>query len=93
MDNCDHNHYYLFGDHPMCLHKLFERGLVQSISREITRDGVEFLIWTAKLHKNNKGRYAGKYKLLGTRSRLTDRQQIICAIELARKYNIQRVRL
>ncbi len=92
-ENCNHNVYYLFGDHPMCLHKLFASGYVKAISREITRDGAEFFIWREPLTKQKKGRYAGKYKLFGTRSRLNDREQILSAIALADQYKIQRVRL
>lgn len=91
--NCRHNVYYLFASHPMCLHKLFAGGHVKAITRQITRDGAEFYIWRYKLEKQKKGRYAGKYKLFGTRSRLTDREQVLTAIALAEKYKIQRVRL
>jgi len=93
MNSCNHNYFYLFAKHPMCLHKLFAGGYVKAISREITRDGAEFFIWRDELTKQKKGRYAGKYKLFGSRSRLSNREQILCAIELAEKYNIQRVRL
>lgn len=93
MSECRHNVYYLFAERPLCLHKLFAKGYVGAITREVTRDGVEFFIWREPLVKTKKGRYAGKYKLLGTRSRLNDREQILLAIELAEKYNIQRVRL
>lgn len=77
----------------MCLHKLFAGGYIKAVSREITRDGVEFFIWRDELTKQKKGRYAGKYKLFGSRSRLSNRDQILLGIELAEKYNIQRVRL
>ena len=91
--NCNHNVFYLFASHPMCLHKLFAGGYIKAISREITRDGAEFFIWRDRLEKNKKGRYAGKYKTFGSRSQLRDREQILSAIALAEKYNIQRVRL
>lgn len=91
--NCNHNHYYLFADHPMCLHELFAKGYVKAITREVTRDGAEFYIWRDKLTKQKKGRYAGKYKLFGSRSRLSNREQVLTALDLAKKYNIQRVRL
>lgn len=77
----------------MCLHKLFAGGYVGAITREVTRNGVEFHIWRDKLIKTKKGRYAGKYKLLGSRTRLSNREQIIFAIELAKKHNVQRIRL
>ncbi len=77
----------------MCLHKLFEQGYIQAMTKEVTRDGVEFCLWKDRLHKQKKGRYAGKYHLLGTRSRLTDRETVIFAIDLAKKHNIQRITL
>lgn len=92
--NCNHNHYFLFDGHARCLHKLFEQGAIGAVTREVMRDGsVEFLIWRDKLVKTKKGRYAGKYRLFGTRSRLSDRESIIFAIELAKQYNVQRIRL
>lgn len=85
--------FYFLGGGAKCLHQLFAQGHIKAISREVTRDGVEFLIWNDKLVKQKKGRYAGKYWLNGSRSRLSDREQVIIALELAKKYNTQRVRL
>lgn len=93
MEACNHNIYYLLTGQPTCLHRLFENGSVQAITREVTRDGVEFHIWRERLVKNKKGRYAGKYRLFGTRCKIYDYDQIVVAIELAEKYNIQKVRL
>lgn len=93
MTKCNHNVHYLLGNHPMCLHKLFARGFVGAITKERTPYGIEFHIWRDKLHKQTRGRYAGKYKLLGSRSRLNDVEQIVCAIELAKKHNVQRVEI
>lgn len=91
--NCNHNCFYILSGKALCLHKLFADGYVKAITREVTRDGVEFEIWRNKLVKNKKGRYAGKYKLFGSRSRLHDREQVLTALALVKKYNIQKVRL
>lgn len=90
-DGC--THFYFLGTGAQCLHELFAGGYVKAITREVTRDGVEFYIWRDRLHKQKKGRYAGKYKLFGSRSRLSNREQVIIALDLAKKYNIQKVRL
>lgn len=92
--DCNHNHYYLFDGKARCLHKLFEQKAIGAVTREVLRDGsVEFLIWRDKLTKTKKGRYAGKWRLLGARSKVSSREQIIFVIELAKKHNIQRIRL
>lgn len=93
MSNDGCNHFYFLGGGAKCLHKLFAQGSIKAISREVTRDGVEFLIWNDKLVKQKKGRYAGRYWLGGSRSKLTNREQVLLALDLAKKYNIQRVRL
>lgn len=91
--DCSCTVFYLIAERPMCLHKLFAGGYIKAISRETSYDGVEFYIWRDNLVKTKKGRYAGKYKLLGTRSRLSDVGEALLAIDLAKKYNIQKVRL
>lgn len=90
---CNHNVLYLFDGQARCLHKLFEQGAIGAITRDETRNGVEFFIWRDKLTKQKKGRYAGQYRLFGHRSRLNDREQIIFAIDMAKYYKVQKVRL
>lgn len=83
--------FYLFGGRPQCLHYLFATGQIKAITREVTRDGAEFYIFSDKVKKNR----WGKWILTGNRSHLTSRDQVLLAIELAEKYknNVKRIRL
>jgi hypothetical protein len=92
-DGC--THFYFFNQSgAKCLHELFADGYVGAVSREQTPyNGLQFYIWRDKLIKNKKGRYAGKYKLFGARTRLSNREQVLLAIDLADKHKIQKVNL
>ena len=88
---CNHNHKYLFDGKARCLHQLFKQKAIKAITKEKYYGKVEFNIWPEKLYKYKRGRWAGRYNLNGTRSKLHNKDQIILAIELAKKYNIQRI--
>lgn len=74
----------------MCLHQLFQRGVIKAVTREVTREGVKFHIWADKV---NRGRWG--WNLTGTRSRLSSRSEVMLALELAEKHknNVRRIRL
>lgn len=91
-DGC--NHFYFLGGGAKCLHQLFAEGHIKAISREVTPHGVEFRIYNEKLVKQKRGRYAGKYWLGGSQSKLSSREQVLLALELTEKYkHVMRVRL
>lgn len=94
MKQCDCDTYYFFDGDPKCLHKLFAAGLVRILTREVTRDGVQFHIWRDKPKEKSQAWKRGWWKN-GTRSRLSTRKQVLLALELAEKYKNQvtRVRL
>lgn len=77
----------------MCLHKMFKQGFVKAITREKTPKGVQFYIFRDKIGKYKYGRVAGQWQLTGAKSLLRSRDQVLLAIELAKKYNVQRVEL
>lgn len=90
MKKCDCNHYYLFDHRARCLHQLFQANVIKAVTREKTRYGVEFYIYSDKVKMTRWG-----WDLGGTRTRLTDMNQIRLALELSEKYknNVKRVRL
>ena len=81
------------GEGTHCLHDMFKLGYIGALTREVGYKGVEFYVWRNTLTKNKRGRYAGKYKTLGARTKLPSREQILLAMNLAKQYNVQRLRL
>jgi hypothetical protein len=92
MSKCDCNTYYLLSGRPQCLHQLFQSGVIKIITREVTRTGVEFYIYSEKPKEKSQAWKRGWWKN-GSRSRVTSRDQILLAIELAQKHQTKRVRL
>lgn len=93
-DKCDCTTFYFLDGTPKCLHKLFRTGQVRILVREKTREGVKFYIYIDKPKDKSQAWKRGWWKN-GARARLTDRDQILLAIELSEKYknNVRRVRL
>lgn len=76
----------------MCLHKIFRANLVKIITREVTPQGVEFYIYSHKPKESSQAWKRGWWRN-GNRSRIREISQIKCAIELAAKHQVKRVRI
>lgn len=69
----------------LCLHKLFAQGWVAAITRQKTTIGTQIYIWQS---------YNKKYKhQTGGRCQIKDFKQATLAVELAKKYNVERIEL
>jgi hypothetical protein len=66
--------------------------MIKIITREVTRTGVEFYIYSEKPKEKSQAWKRGWW-VNGSRSKLTDIDQIKLAIQLAEKHQVKRVRL
>jgi hypothetical protein len=87
---CDCLTFYLLGGSPKCLHKLFESGGVKIITKETTPNGAEFYIFADKPKDKSQAWKRGWWRS-GRRSRIRSKDQVILAIQLAKKHQTRRV--
>lgn len=84
-NKCNCTVYYLLGDRPQCLHRLFASGYITAVTRQRTPYGTKMYIWQ---------NYSKKHKYqTGGRSQIKDLEQATLAVELAKKYNVERIEL
>lgn len=85
-NKCNCTTYYLFGDRPQCLHKIFSRGLCNALTRQKTPDGTKMYIWQNYDKKRKKNQIGGRCQIISF-------DMAILAVELAKKYNVERIEL
>lgn len=89
---CDCLTFYCFDGQVLCLHKLFQHNMIKIIVREVTDNGVLFWIYADKPKESSQAWKRGWWRN-GRKALVRDRDNILLAIELAKKHQVKKVRI